>query len=104
MTMRDLEISVEQEPVCNQGRRQLIGGYVEFSLGEFTHEHFFTSPHDLSQIGYLIDLAKLIQGLKQFIKQRYMLREAEKQSPLLNRKSLSGIRSWNGQKRANGLV
>jgi hypothetical protein len=51
--------------------RTIIGGYVEFSILEETHVHYFTRADDLSELEYFVSQDKALLGLKQFIKRNY---------------------------------
>jgi hypothetical protein len=62
-----------------QPMRKIIGGYVEFSILEETHVHYFTQADDLCSLEHYVSLDKALLGIKQFIKENYTPENLKKQ-------------------------
>ncbi len=76
--------------IKNKPMQRIIGGYVEFSILEETHVHYFTQADDLRQLEQYISVDKPLLGLRQFIKELYAPANCNKQAILDN-----DITIWN---------
>jgi hypothetical protein len=56
---------------AGQGRQRIAGGYVEFSILNETHVHFFSSTNNLRFLEYFVGIEKPVAGLKHFIREHY---------------------------------
>lgn len=67
----DNTVTIGQPNFRKASRQRLVGGHVEFSVQDETLVHFFTSPQELVEISYYMQIGKPLTGLKKFIAEHY---------------------------------